>query len=386
MKIGFDISQTGPAKAGCGYFASNLIAHLTQVDHSNQYALLPTFGDHFWDKNYKKTFKTPLANFQREFHHRSLSQAQTFWRGNSDAIEKQFSGLDILHCNNFFCPPKLKTPRLVYTLYDLSFIEYPDCMTEHNRIASFDGVFKASLNADLILAISEYTREHFLKTFPYFPAERIKILHPASRFTNATQIIQPSKFNFLTTKQFWLNVGTIEPRKNIKRLLSVYAKLKKQNPDTYPLVLAGKQGWMEKIDLVINELGISKDVHVLGYVSDEELQWLYQNCFCLVYPSLFEGFGLPVLEAMTLGAPVISSKISSIPEITGNSALLIQPQEENELLYAMQIMSSDQSLREKLIKEGSEQAMQFSWQKSANLLLNFYQEVLSLPHRDSDSL
>lgn len=383
MKIGFDVSQTGKIKAGCGYYAENLIRNLANIDSENHYYLYSTFGDHFWDNRFKETTSINLPNFHHGINQNNHFRAKKFWHQSPQEIEKKLGNIDILHANNFFCPPKLPHAKLIYTLYDLSFIEYPDCTTEHNRIACFDGLFKASLNADLIIAISHYSRKHFLQIFPHYPEDRIVTVHPASRFnTNIKNQTKPAKLSHLQSEQFWLNVGTIEPRKNIKRLLYAYAELRNQQAQVYPLVLAGKLGWMENnIEKLIQSLDLEKHVFMLGYTEDEELQWLYQNCFCLVYPSLFEGFGLPVLEAMSFGAPIITSNVSSLPEVVGKAGLLINPSNENELTMAMQQMLLEPNRRLELKNLALEQSRTFSWANTAKNILNLYQEVIALPQR-----
>lgn len=380
MKIGFDISQTGDAKAGCGFFAENLIRHLATVGHAHEFVLYQTFGDHYWDKHYQKTFKIQTPNCCYGLHHRSDAAAKQFWRSPPANYEAALGNVDLLHSNNFFCPPKMTQGKLIYTLYDLSFAEYPDCTTEHNRLACFDGVFKASVTADGIVAISEFTREHFLRLFPHYPKERIRVIYPASRYTEADPHLLPSKkLQHLLPQQFWLTVGTLEPRKNIRLLLKAYAKLTQQEK-TFPLVLAGKQGWMiDDLMNTLDHLGIRDQVHVLGYVDNQELQWLYQHCFYLVYPSLFEGFGLPVLEAMTLGAPVITSRSSSLPEVVGQAGWLIDPTNEQALLDILLKAYHEPQQRDALQQQARQQAKIFSWERAAQEMLAHYQFVLSQP-------
>lgn len=380
MKIGFDVSQTSKNKAGCGFFAENLIHHLSLCDKQNEYVLYSTFGNHFWDNDFKNTFYKNLPNICSGIRHNHLFQAIDFWNNETHFIEQKLGNLDILHSNNFFCPPQFTKTKLVYTLYDLSFLEYPDCTTEHNRVVCFDNIFHASLNADLIVAISNYTRHHFLQTHPHYPPDRIIVIHPGNRFSIKQKNIKPShKLKRFADKPFWLNVGTIEPRKNILRLLQAYAKLIKQIPNTYPLLLAGQEGWMTNIREIIGSLGLRDKVHILGYVDNIELQWLYQNCFCLVYPSLFEGFGLPILEAMTFGKPVISSNVSSIPEVIGKGGLLINPLMEEEILEAMLFISTNENYRDELTQKAIAQAANFSWEKTAHKMIAIYEYVNSLP-------
>src|ERR1700722_8681652 len=125
MKIGFDISQTGTNKAGCGYFADNLIRSLANIDSKSQYILYPTFGDHFWgDKHSVVTIKQ--GDFNVGLKHPSLKLAKHFWDNFSEKQGRQFGNIDILHCNNYFCPPKIKGVKIIYTLYDLSFLRHPE--------------------------------------------------------------------------------------------------------------------------------------------------------------------------------------------------------------------------------------------------------------------
>lgn len=379
MKIGFDISQTGKNKAGCGYFADNLIKNLAMIDKNNDYLLYQTFGDHFWDEN---QFLTDIqqTNFQIGLRHDSLAEAYHFWNVGLQCKEKHLGKINLLHCNNFFCPrKKLPNAKIIYTLYDLSFINHPEYTTERNRLACFDGVLNASLNADYIIAISKSTKNHFLQTFPYYPEEKISVVYPASRFQENSEI-QPKKFSLLSKLEpgkFWLNVGTIEPRKNYLNLLNAYAKLKKKHPEIYPLVFAGNKGWMsDDFEIQIEQLNITSDVIVLGYVDEEELLWLYQNCYCFLYPSFFEGFGLPVLEAMSVGAPVITSNISSIPEIVADSGILCDPNDFIQLAISMEQVLSNTNYRDELSFKAKLRAAEFSWPKAAEQVLSIYQKLV----------
>jgi glycosyltransferase involved in cell wall biosynthesis len=384
MKIGFDISQTGKAKAGCGWLAESLIRHLAEIDAQNEYVLYPTFGDVFWGVDGPATtIHIDKPNFRRGLSHTTPAEAQAFWRSAAPDLETLLGTPDIVHANNFFCPRGLNKTRLVYTLYDLNFLDHPESTTEANRIACFTGVFGASLHADFIVAISQYSRNHFLETFPHYPPERVQIVHPASRFQLKPDCPQPRRLAHLQPGRFWLNVGTIEPRKNQRRLLQAYARLKAQLGESFPLVLAGGNGWlMEDFGKFIDGLGLSGDVILPGYVEENELQWLYQNCFAFLYPSLFEGFGLPVLEAMTLGAPVVASNRTSLPEVVGADGLLVDPFQEEEIFQAMFRLSTDPSLLTAARDRSLERAKQFSWSQTAKETLRIYQHVIQRPRYD----
>jgi len=378
MKIGFDISQTGRLKAGCGYFAEGLIRHLAAIDSENEYILYPTFGDVYWDPDWRAaTVQINRPNFRRGLGHRSFEDMRSFWTNPPADLELQLGQADIVHSNNFFCPTVLKKARLVYTLYDLGFMEYPESTTEANRLACFNGVFYASLHADLVVAISEYSRHHFLEMFPHYPSEGVVVAFPASRFARNDGLARPVNLAFLQPGQFWLNVGTLEPRKNQRRLLQTYARLKAHLGKTFPLLFAGGKGWLvDDLEKNIDVLGLRQDVILLGYVDDTALQWLYQNCFAFIYPSLFEGFGMPVLEAMSLGAPVITSNITAIPEIVGSAALLVDPVNEAELFQSMLRLAESTQMRAILRNQAMRRVAAFSWEATAERVLRCYQDLM----------
>jgi glycosyltransferase involved in cell wall biosynthesis len=381
MRIGFDTSQTGRAKAGCGYFAEGLIRQLVADDDRNGYILYPAVGDLFWDADCAtSTFASDRPGFQRWKAPVDFEASRRFWCNPGEDFERKLGNPDIFHSNNFFCPWGLKQARLVYTLYDLSFIEDAGWTTEENRIGCFSGVFRAGLYADLIVAISEYTRQHFLSTFPSFPASRVAVVYPASRFEGPCHAKTPGRFAALQPGGFWLSVGTIEPRKNYGRLLDAYRILKAENGSTLPLVLAGGQGWLlQHFETLLQGLEPDRDVILPGYVSDDEMEWLYQNCFGFLYPSLFEGFGMPVLEALGFGAPVLCSNTSSLPEAAGDAALFFDPLDTREIAAAMHRLASGEVSRDLLRAAAQRQARKFSWAGSASRLRELYDHVMTLP-------
>jgi glycosyltransferase involved in cell wall biosynthesis len=385
MKIGFDISQTGKQKAGCGYFADSLIRHLAEVDAQNQYLLYPTFGDSYWDPDWASgTCRIYQPNFHQGLGHRTQEAAKLFWEHPPEDFEAKLGNPDIVHANNFYCPRGLRNARLVYTLYDLSFLAHPEWTTEANRTTCFQGVFHASLYADLILSISHFSRTHFLEIFPHYPAERVFVAHPASRFSPSPGMTAPKELSSLHGP-FWLSVGTLEPRKNHKKLIRAYSLLKAKRGTSPPLVLAGSEGWlMPDFKEELNSLNLRQDVLLLGYTEDATLQWLYQNCIAFIFPSFFEGFGMPVLEAMSLGAPVICSRVSSLPEIVDRSGILVDPANERELFERMDELLQDPALRHRLSEQARQQASKFSWKSSATLLVDKYIEVFSHPKIHTD--
>lgn len=381
MKIGFDVSQTGAQKAGCGFFAHALAMGLAQDSKEMTVDFYPSFGDLFFDPLMPK--KNPYPRDGSSYGPRFGVQedARHFW--NDKDLEVRLQYPDIIHSNNFWCPLGLHHARLVYTFYDLSFLVEPSWSTEANRIGCFSGNFRASVNADWIIAISEASRRHFLEVFPHFPEDRIHVIYPCSRFADASREgSRPHLPDGILPGRFWLSVGTIEPRKNHLGLARAYANYRKQSKDPLPLVLAGGAGWlMDDFQSELKALGVFEDVILTGYVSDDELIWLYRQCFANLYPSFFEGFGLPVLEAMQFGAPTLASKTSSIPEILGDAGPLISPQDHEGWASAMCSLEQGPERRLEMKAMGSARVGKFQWQSSRNALMALYQEALAAPKR-----
>ena len=381
MKIGFDVSQTGREKAGCGVFSGSLIRALIERDRENQYLLYPTFGDLFWDPDWNRdTFSSDRANVVRMAGSLNRRECKAFWRDRTNGYEDRMGNPDILHANNFFCPGALRHGRLIFTLYDLSFLKHPEWTTEENRVGCFDGVFQACVRADLIMAISTSTRDHFRQVFPHYPEERIRVVSGAGRPVPAAPSRRPDSLPELQQDGFWLTVATVEPRKNHLRLLKAYARLKRERGGLLPIVFAGGKGWlMERLETEISALGLDRDVFVLGYVDKAPLAWLLRNCFAFVYPSLFEGFGLPVLEAMSCGRPVLTSSVSSLPEVAGEAAILVDPYSVRSLHSGLDRLARDRELRDQLKALGPAQAANFSWETAARRVLAIYEEAMRLP-------
>jgi glycosyltransferase involved in cell wall biosynthesis len=380
MKIGFDVSQTGAGKAGCGCFAAGLLDALSRVDGRNEYVLYPAFGDFFWEPRPKACLRPAGGRFRMGPAFRRFTSQKRFFREPPPDFEARLGAPDIVHANNFYCPMGLSRARLVYTLYDLSFLVEPAWTTEGNRTGCFDGVFRAASTADWIVSISEYSLKHFLKVFPRYPRERTTVAPLASRFGETAPREKPRAVGDLAPGGFWLCVGTIEPRKNHERLFAAYAAWLRETGGDMPLVLAGGKGWlMDDVARTVRSLGIAERLVFTGYVSDAELAWLYASCHAFLYPSLFEGFGLPVLEAMSLGAAVVCSDATSLPEVAGDAAVLVDPLDVGGLCRAMAAVTDDAALREGLRRRSLKRAGLFSWERTASVVAGAYARVAALP-------
>lgn len=361
MKIGFDISQTCESKSGTGFWADQLVRGLAKVDKKNQYTLLPWFYDYR-----PQTLDQATQIVQSNFEEKVIKQFN-----DNEAVMRE---LDIVHSNNFSFPRDISAKKVV-TIYDVCFLDYPEYTTEANRLFCYKGTLDSMLFADKIIAISEYTKKRLLHFFPFVNPEKIEVVYCGNRDTllrerNKVQLIH--RFG-LEAQEYFLAVGTIEPRKNYTTLLKAY-KLYKENTSHYnKLCIAGGYGWMEdNFKQKIADLGLTEDVIVTGYVSDEELANLYRHCFAFVYPTWYEGFGLPVLEAMNFGRPVIASNVTSIPEITGDAAILTTPGDVEALAEGMRRLEEDSALRVELSEKMERRLDYFSWERAAEKLKTIY--------------
>jgi len=380
MKIGFDISQTGDRKAGCGYFADAAIRALIDLAAENSYTLFNSFGGFFFDPDFqpRRPFLGPNIGYGPK--HETRAEATAFWTGQR--LSRRLADLDVVQANNYWCPSRPIRPRVIYTLHDLSFMHDPSWHTEVNRTGCSAGVADAVDSADWINAVSGATRHHLLRAYPSFPSERVQVIYPCSRFEDAPVGERPAIRAGIEPGCFWLSVGTLEPRKNLTRLISAYARYHSMSPAPAPLVLAGQEGWlMDDLRSLIANLNVDEDVILAGYVRDAELAWLYGNCRAHIYVSLFEGFGLPVLEGMQFGAPTIASKSTSIPEITGDAAVLVDPLCIDDILNALVRVDGNRRWQDALSTQSLWRARLFTRRRMVRGLLSLYERALRSPKR-----
>jgi len=383
MKIAFDISQTGTAKAGCGFYAAALIDELLKTANEHDFMLLTSFGDFFHDSAMASSSACRYRGVRYGPRLKRREDAEIFW-GDFKQIATLFSDFDVLHANNFWCPPGWvqadeARPSLIYTVYDLSFAEHPEWTSEANRVGCFNGMFYASLCADWFVAISDATRQCFLHHFPHVDPSRVRLIYPASRFERGgpNVLAEPPKHHlFGTGVPFFLSVGTIEPRKNQRFLVKAYNKYRAAGGLPVPLVLAGGKGWlMDDFNTFLSSSPWSKDIHLLGYVSEAELAWLYAHCLANLYPSHYEGFGLPVLEGMGMGAVTVAANSTSLPEIVGDAGLLLDCRDLEGWAEALSMVSRDQNIVRKLSVAAKERASLFNWVTSTDALLSLYEQA-----------
>jgi glycosyltransferase involved in cell wall biosynthesis len=290
--------------------------------------------------------------------------------------------LDLLHGLAFATPLACACPTVV-TVHDLSFLRFPNAFRRFNRSYLSFITRVSTRKAARVIAVSESTRQDVI-TFFGVPGEQVVVVangvaeefHPA----DPTQVADFRRRKGLP-ERFILFLGTLEPRKNIVRLLEAYALWWRTLPEggsgAPALIIAGAKGWFyETIFARVNDLGLTERVIFPGFVPTEELPWWYRAAELFVYPSLFEGFGLPVLEAMACGIPTITSSASSLPEVAGDAALLIDPEDTEGLAAAMAHVLAEPEVAARMRAAGLRQAARFSWASTAAQTAGVYRTVL----------
>jgi len=286
---------------------------------------------------------------------------------------------ELYHEPNFLAF-KFKGPT-VLTVHDLSWIRYPETHPK-DRIAMMDRYFIPSLErAQKIITDSEFIKTEIMTTFNIAP-EKIQSIglgvesdfKPKSDAETASTLIKYG----LGFKNYILALGTLEPRKNLQLALESFLSLPKSIRNQYPLVLVGMLGWKtSSLEKLIEPMLKTGEVRQLGYVSREELIDITASAKMLIYPSIYEGFGLPPLEAMACGTPVIASNVSSIPEVVGDAGLLIDPHDSNQLKEAILAVIDDEDLSKRLSKASLDQSKKFSWEQCTHNTIAIYNEVLN---------
>ena len=367
MPIGIDAHAIGAQQGGNETYIRNLIMALAALDQENQYTL------YFSVAQAAEAWRNRHANFDV----RLLPPPTPLVRVPlALALELRRRPVDVLHVQ-YTAPPFCRAP-VVTTIHDLAFEHLPETFTRRGKAQLRLTVRRTARQAAQILTVSEFSRQDIINTYR-LPPDRITVTHNGceAQFTPqpaSDREAETIRQKFGITRDYLLAVGSVQPRKNLVRLLRAYAMVREQQPNfQLQLVIVGRQLWLYREVLrEIKQQNFAADVIVTGYAIDEDLPALYRSAVALVYPSLFEGFGLPPLEAMACGTPVITSASSSLPEVVGNAALLVNPYEEADLAQAIWKLANDVTLRAQLRQAGIQQARQFTWRAAAEKTLAIY--------------
>ena len=287
--------------------------------------------------------------------------------------------LDLLHSLHYTMP--LAYPgRRVVTLHDMTFFLFPHLHTLPKRYFFRFFIRTSSRRADALIADSESTRQDAIR-LAGTPPEKIFTAQlgvtPEFRQVRDQIPLQQVRQKYQLPEHFLLYVGLLEPRKNLPTLLQAYAAIADQLPG-HRLVIAGRKGWMfEEVLRQVEQSNLAEKIHFTGYVEQSDLPLVYNMADVFIYPSIYEGFGLPVLEAMACGTPVITSSVSSMPEIVGDAGVLLSPDDPRALAGAMLHLVNDPAERQRLSHRGLERAAAFTWERTAAQTIAVYHHVLS---------
>lgn len=371
MRIGIDVRLAYYRQGGISWYAIRLLTALAKIDTENEYLLLQ-------DRRHREPV-VQAPNFHRiglftPAHHR-LEQWPL-------SLETRRLGLDLIHSPDFIPPLHNRIPAVI-TVHDLGFVLFPHFLTA-DAARYYGQTELAARRASRIIAVSRSTANDLVRLMGV-PEAKITVIYEAADPVFAPLPREEAKAHLAEAglrvpDEFILFVGTIEPRKNLHTLLQAYHRLRHDYRVDLPLVLAGAPGWLhDNIMKRVHELRLEEHVHFLGTVAaNTALRGLYNLAVMLAHPAYYEGFGLTVLEAMACGTPVICSNAGSLPEVAGDAALLMAPDDTEAWAAAMYRLLQDTELRADLRARGLRQAARFSWEKAACETLAVYRQAVTV--------
>ena len=343
-KISLELQWAVGKKTGVGWYIYNIVKELSKSDKNDYIAEFINFmGRHDVksqiDYDIKIKQNKLLTYTMYNFLTKKMNISHNLIFGTKS---------DIYHFFNFTIPKNIKG-KVIVTIYDTVFFSAPETMGDMKAISEYK---YAAERSDLILTISESAKSDIIKHFNV-DEKKIEIVTPGIDF---------------------LYLGTIEPRKNIERTIKAFIKYKKEIKDDLKFVIVGGKGWKyDNIMKLIESMGT--DIILTGYIDEEDKIPIYKLAQIFAFPSLYEGFGMPVLEAMAAGVPVVTSNVSSLPEVAGDAAILVDPLNEDEIFEAYKKILSDKKLQLEMIEKGLEQAKKFEWKESAKVLEQIYEKM-----------
>jgi glycosyltransferase involved in cell wall biosynthesis len=371
LRIAIDAHSVGAKLAGNESYATNLIEALAQVDSVNEYTLYVTTAE----AQARFSQRWPNFRVQTTLPHTPLIRIPL-----TLAAELRKHPVDVLHVQ-FTAPPFCPCP-VVVSVHDLSFEHLPQTFNRRSRTQLRLTVRHSVRRAARILTLSEHTRRDMIETYGTSPERITAIPLAAPSYFGRVQEekeLQRVRHIYGIEGDYILCVSSIQPRKNLPRLVRAYASLRnKRGPGKLPkLVLVGKCAWLYDETLRSIEEGKMKDSVILtGYVPQSDLPALYSGSVCFVYPSYFEGFGLPPLEAMKCGTPVIAGNRTSLPEVVGDAGILVDPFDVSAIAAAIERIVDDSDFRHQLSVRGLARSRIFDWRETARRTLNVYEQVV----------
>ncbi len=366
MRIAIDARLTHYTSGGIARYIHNLVTHLPSLAPTHHFTVLQS-----------RKQPTPLTTAPNSKRHGVWTPAHHKAERIALAAEVLTQRPHILHSPDFIAPLALGWKRII-TIHDLAFLRYPEFMTAESR-AYYNAQIQRSANeADAIIVNSQATKAETVSKLGVAPA-KVTVTHlaPAKEFSPApSDAIQTVLQRYDLPEGYLLYVGTFEPRKNVPGLLEAYAIARKTDATLPPLVLVGNTGWLfDDVRTLISKLGLEPHLHFVQDIAGADLPAIYSGATLFVLVSHYEGFGLPVLEAMACGTAVITSNVGALPEVAGQAAKLVDPLVPEQIADAIVTLYNDAEQRKTLETAGFENINRFSWQQLAQKTLNIYNTV-----------
>ncbi len=372
MRIGFDITAIPRAKSGVGFYVLNLLKALAKIDKENTFYI-------FSKKEDELLVDFEADNFHTIWHSMSNRLLRLGWEQTLLPRHISKYKLNIFHSPHYTVPLKCRVP-VVTTFHDMTFFSHPE-VHEKSKVIFFQRMIPiAAQRADAIIAVSESTKKDVVN-FLNLPKDKVDVIYEGVDVNFYRPISKDQKVDLIRErygleKDFLLFVGTLEPRKNIEGVIKAFLQVTKKTKKQYNLVVGGTKGWHYKsIFELVQKMNLHREVIFTGYVPEEDLPYLFNAASVFVYPSFYEGFGIPPLEAMACGTPLVTSNISSLPEVVADAGLLVDPFSTDEIADAIIRVLTDQNLCSELARKGRKRAQLFSWEKAAKETLAVYRRV-----------
>lgn len=297
------------------------------------------------------------------------------WKYVPIRYDKFFPVTDLSIFFNYIVPPKVEG-KIITTIHDLAYIRFPETLDRKNLVRIEKDISRSIECSQKIITVSEFSKQEIMECL-HVMGEDIVVIPSAPSIGQDILCPENVMLKYRIHPPFILYVGTIEPRKNILRLILAFERLKKEHGIPHSLVLAGGNGWNNKdIYRRAYSSAYSEDIIFTGYVQENEKYALYKAADVFVFPSVYEGFGLPPLEAMHFGCPVVTTKVASLPEVVGDAAELIDYNDENKIAQSIWKVLSDHDYQNRLIQKGYQQIRRYSWDQTAKKVEKICQEVL----------
>ncbi len=372
MRVGVEARSLQVAHYGVARYLTNLLTNCLEADDRNSYIL-------YLSESLPRD-SLPIPAGERLQYSVLKARPSIAWRHLRLPLQMRRDKCD-LHFSPSYFVPMLKVCPEVVAVYDITFKVHPEWFSEDKRMR-FDEIFwKRVARSDALITSSEYSKRDLVEYLRVRP-EKVHVIYPGTEahFRPLGDGIDRDllRAKFGVTGEFVLSVGALHTRRNIPRLMEALARIEKEASTAIDVVVVGMQApFSPAVDVpaLAGEAGLRGKVAVFDYVSEEELVLLYNACTLLAYPSLYEGFGLPVLEAMACGAPVVCSNVTSIPEVAGDAALYFDPYDVDDMVVKLGRAWGDAALRSRLSEAGIEQAASFSWRRAGAELLALFDAV-----------